>query len=90
MKGLKNKRNFFTKISMYDKTLKSKNYNGRRIMAQLKLKESCYKGIDNVVEKEIRRTPSHKALVKEANEQIEKNRIRYATAYNKAEAYLNN
>lgn len=59
-------------------------------MTQLKLKQSCYKGIEDVTIKEIRRTPVHKILVKEANEQIEKNRIRYATAYNKSNTYLNN
>lgn len=59
-------------------------------MAQLKLKQSCYKGIEDVTVKEICRTPAHKTLVKKANEQIEKNRIRYATAYNKAGLYLNN
>ncbi|MBQ7920542.1 MAG: hypothetical protein IJ324_11460 [Lachnospiraceae bacterium] len=59
-------------------------------MAKLKLKESCYKGIENVVVTEIQRTAAHKELVKEANKQIEKNRIRYATAYNKAGSYLNN
>lgn len=60
------------------------------MMAKLKLKESCYKGVGDVVAKEIRRTSAHKTLVKEANEQIERNRIRYATAYNKAGSYLNN
>lgn len=59
-------------------------------MAKLKLKESCYRSIDNVVVKEIRSTSAHKRLVKEANEQIERNRIRYATAYIKAESYLSN
>jgi hypothetical protein len=59
-------------------------------MAKLKLKESCYNGIENVVVKEIHRTSDHKTLVKEANTQIEKNRIRYATAYNKAGSYLSN
>lgn len=51
-------------------------------MAKLKLKESCYKGLGNVIIKEIRRTSAHKTLVKEANGQIERGRIRYATAYN--------
>ena len=60
------------------------------MMAKLKLKESCYKGVGDVGAKEIRRTSAHKTLVKEANEQIERNRIRYATAYNKAGSYLNN
>lgn len=59
-------------------------------MANLNLRESCFKGIDGAVEKEILKSPEHKALVKEANEQIEKNRIRYATAYNKAGSYLGN
>lgn len=59
-------------------------------MAQLKLKQSCYKGIKDAVDKEIRRTSEHKTLVNEANREIEKNRIRYATAYNKAGSYLNN
>lgn len=57
-------------------------------MSKLKLKESCYKGIGNVIIKEIRRTSAHKTLVKEANGQIEIGRIRYASAYNKAETYL--
>ena len=57
-------------------------------MAKLKLKESCYKGIGNVIIKEIRKTSVHNMLVKEANEQIERGKIRYATAYNKAETYL--
>lgn len=57
-------------------------------MAKLKLRESCYKGIENVVVKDIHKTSAHKTLVKEANEQIEKNRIRYATAYNNAGSYL--
>ena len=64
-------------------------YEGR-IIAQLKLKQSCYKGIEYVTVKEICRTPAHKVLVKEANEQIEKNRIRYTTAYNELNIYLNN
>ena len=59
-------------------------------MAQLKLKQSCYKGIEDVTVKEIHRTSAHKTLVKEANEQIAQNRIRYATAYNESKAYLNN
>ena len=59
-------------------------------MAKLKLRESCYKGIENVVVKEIKRTSTHKELVREANKQIEKNRIHYATAYNKAGSYLSN
>lgn len=58
-------------------------------MAKLELKQSCYQGIENVVAKEIRRTSAHKTLVKEANKQIEENKIRYATAYNKAGSYLN-
>lgn len=57
-------------------------------MAKLKLRESCYKGIENVVVKDIHKTSAHKTLVKEANEQIEKNRISYATAYNNAGSYL--
>lgn len=57
-------------------------------MAKLVLRESCFTGIDNVVIKEIKKTPAHKAFVKQANEQIEKNRLRYATAYNSAKLYL--
>lgn len=59
-------------------------------MAQLKLKQSCYKGIEDVTVKKIHRTSAYKTLVKEANEQIEKNRICYAVVYNKAGSYLNN
>lgn len=40
--------------------------------------------------KKIHRTSAYKTLVKEANEQIEKNRICYAVVYNKAGSYLNN
>lgn len=89
MKRLKNKK-FFTEICIYAKILKCWECHGGRMMAKLKLKESCYKGVGDVVAKEIRRTSAHKTLVKEANEQIERNRIRYATAYNKAGSYLNN
>lgn len=60
-------------------------------MAKLKLKESCYNGIENVVEKKIYQTDAHNILVRNANEQIEKNRIRYATAYNQSGAsYFSN
>ena len=59
-------------------------------MAKLLLRESCFKGIDNAVIKEIKKTPAHKTFVKQANEQIEKKRLRYATAYNRAESYLSN
>lgn len=59
-------------------------------MAKLILRESCYKGIDNVQTKELKATPEHKRLVKEANMRIEKNRIRYATAYRNASSYLSN
>jgi hypothetical protein len=59
-------------------------------MAKLILRESCFKGIDSTVIKEIKKTPAHQTFVKQANEQIEKNRIRYATAYNNAEKYLGN
>lgn len=59
-------------------------------MAKLILRESCFKGINNAVVKEIKKTPAHKTFVKQANEQIEKNRLRYATAYNKAGSYLSN
>ena len=44
-----------------------------RIIAQLKLKQSCYKGIEDVTVKKIHRASAYKTLVKEANEQIEKN-----------------
>jgi hypothetical protein len=57
-------------------------------MKKLILRESCFKGIDNAVVKEIKKTPAHETFVKQANEQIEKNRIRYATAYNNAKSYL--
>ena len=59
-------------------------------MAKLLLRESCFKGIDNAVIKEIKKTPAHKTFVKQANEHIENNRLRYATAYNRAESYLSN
>jgi hypothetical protein len=59
-------------------------------MAKLILRDSCFKGVDNAVVKEIKKTPAHKIFVKQANEQIEKNRIRYATAYNSAKSYLGN
>lgn len=59
-------------------------------MAKLVLRESCFNGIDDVVVKEIKRTQAHKTYVKQANEQIERNRLRYATAYNKAKLYLSN
>lgn len=59
-------------------------------MAKLILQESCFKGMDNVVIKEIKKTSAHKAFVKQANEQIERNRLRYATAYNRAKSYLSN
>ena len=59
-------------------------------MAKLKLRESCYRGIENAVVTDIRKTSAHKEIVKEANEHIEKNRIRYATAYHKAGSYLSN
>jgi len=61
-------------------------------MAKLNLRQSCYRGsgIENAVVKEIHRTSAHKTLVDEANKEIEKNRIRYATAYNKAKSYLSN
>ena len=59
-------------------------------MTKLILRESCFNGIDNVVVKEIKKTQAHKAYVKQANEQIERNRLRYATAYNRAKSYLSN
>lgn len=62
----------------------------RCAMAKLLLRESCFKGIDNAVVKEIKRTPTHKAFVKQANKQIEKDRLGYATAYNSAGSYLSN
>lgn len=57
-------------------------------MAKLILRESCFKGMDNVIIKEIKKTSAHKTFVKQANEQIERNRLKYAIAYNRAESYL--
>lgn len=57
-------------------------------MKKLVLREACYKGIDNVERKELKVTDQHKALVKEANQKIEKSRVRYATAYKNAGSYL--
>ena len=37
------------------------------------MKQSCYKGIEDVTVKKIHRASAYKTLVKEANEQIEKN-----------------
>lgn len=59
-------------------------------MAKLILREACYNGIINTQTKQVKATPEHKELVKEANERIEKNRIRYATAYRNAGFYLSN
>lgn len=59
-------------------------------MAKLVLRESCFKGINNATVTEIKKTPAHKTFVKQANAQIEKNRLRYATAYNRAGSYLSN
>lgn len=57
-------------------------------MAKLVLRDACYNGIKNVEERKIQNKPQHEALVKEANKRIEKNRIRYATAYKNASSYL--
>lgn len=85
---IKNKKHF-TKLVTYDKIDKVLDFGGEN-MAKLILRESCFKGIDNVVVKEIKKTSAHKTFVKQANEQIERNRLRYATAYNRAESYLSN
>ena len=57
-------------------------------MTKLVLRESCFKGIDNADITEIKQTDSHKNIVKQTNEQIEKNRIKYAEAYDKAKTYF--
>ena len=57
-------------------------------MSKLIVRESCFTGIDDAIVEEIKRTSAHKIFVQQANEQIEKNRIRYATAYNNAKFYL--
>ncbi|MDD3279857.1 MAG: hypothetical protein PHG16_13440 [Lachnospiraceae bacterium] len=57
-------------------------------MAKLFLRDACYDGIKNVEERKMQNKPQHEALVKEANKRIEKNRIRYATAYKNAGSYL--
>lgn len=57
-------------------------------MTKLLLRESCFKGIDNVVITEIKQTDSHKDIVKQTNKQIEKNRIKYAETYDKAKTYF--
>lgn len=56
-------------------------------MAKLILKPSCYTSTDAAVKK-IKETPEHKALVKEADKEIEKGRIRYAAAYYSSKTYL--
>lgn len=57
-------------------------------MKKLVLREACYKGINNVERQELKVTAQHKTLVKEANQKIEKSRVRYATAYKNAGSYL--
>lgn len=57
-------------------------------MKKLVLRDACYDGIANVVRQELKVTDQHKALVKEANQKIEKSRVRYATAYKNAGSYL--
>ncbi len=57
-------------------------------MKKLVLRDACYNGIANVERKELKVTDQHKALVKEANQKIEKSRVRYATAYKNAGSYL--
>ena len=60
-------------------------------MAKLKLRAACYADIDGVETKELQPSQAvHDILVKDANTQIEKNRIRYATAYKHAGSYLSN
>lgn len=58
-------------------------------MAKLILREACFVGIDNAVVREIQKTPEHKSFVKKERHQIEKNRLRYAKAYDEAKSYLN-
>lgn len=58
------------------------------VMAKLILRDACYNGIKNIEEHKIQNKPQHEALVKEATQRIEKNRIRYATAYKNAGSYL--
>lgn len=57
-------------------------------MAKLVLRGACYNGLKNVEECKMQNEPQHEVLVKEANKRIEKNRIRYATAYKNAGSYL--
>lgn len=57
-------------------------------MKKLILREACYNGIGHVERQEVKATDYHKALVKEANDKIEKSRVRYATAYKNAGSYL--
>lgn len=59
-------------------------------MKKLILRDACYNGIANVERQELKATDQHRILVKEANEKIEKSRIRYATAYKNAGSYLGN
>lgn len=59
-------------------------------MAKLELKEFCYRPIENSVKVKLERTAEHRALIKEANAKMEKDHIRYASAYNKAGSYLGN
>lgn len=57
-------------------------------MKKLVLREACYNGIKNVERREVKVTDQHKALAKEANQKIERSRVRYATAYKNASSYL--
>ena len=57
-------------------------------MTKLKVRKSCFKPIEKVVEVEIKRDTRHKELVKESNAKIDKDRARYAAAYSKAGTYL--
>lgn len=57
-------------------------------MAELNVRESCFKPIENVSKVEIKRDENHKELVKESNEKIVKDNMRYAKAYYNAKTYL--
>lgn len=57
-------------------------------MAKLILRKSCYTGVKNIKKSKPSNKPNHQTLVKQANKQIEKNRIQHIAAYKNAESYL--
>lgn len=57
-------------------------------MAKIKLREACFKGIENTQTKQQVITQEHKVLVKKANRKIAENHVRYAIAYRNAGTYL--